>query len=41
MPRSDFGAEVAVPFDTGGAGSANCSKGDWSLVLLQDNAKRG
>jgi len=41
MPRSDLGAEVAVPFETGGAGSANCSKGDWSLVLLQDNEKRG
>lgn len=43
MPGSDFGAEVAVPFDTGGAGSANCSKGDWSLVLLQNrsHAKRG
>jgi hypothetical protein len=33
MPGSAFGA--AVPFATGGAGRANCSKGDWSLVLLE------
>jgi hypothetical protein len=37
-PESGFGG-FAEPFDKGGAGSASCSKGDWSLVLLQRKVK--
>jgi hypothetical protein len=37
-PESGFGG-FAEPFDNGGAGSASCSKGDWSLVLLQRKVK--